>query len=162
MKKLLIVAVVAFLFGCDSPTEGNDATPVAEPNPVTDWGNLTRVADTYEFMIPTATINDFIELGQIAATPGAVCVVLWETTTRALVTCRSLEMEGQWPADCTVNADATVSCPYVNSVPVYSLLAVGIIRTLTPQEAGLADEIRRQTYCTAPRLDLSIPPCTIS
>jgi len=162
MKKLIVLlTVVILLAGCD--LLGNNSTTNTTPTPaVTTWGNMIPVANTYELTATTLTLDDYIAYGQVAATTNAICAVIWETATSVFASCRNVTSDGQWPATCTVNTDATVSCGLVNTATLYFLSAMGASRTLTVEEAELADEIRRVTYCDAPRRDGSASPCVIS
>lgn len=165
MKKYFLLLIVVFLLsGCELFTGSSGSTNEtgAVVNPNVEWLNLTPVADTYEFAVPPGGLDDFVNLGQMAATSEAVCIVLWSTATQAYAACRNLTDDGQWPATCTTDPlTALVDCPNVVGTASYYVLSMGPSRTLTGPEAELADEIRRKTYCSAPRMDASPSPCTI-
>ena len=163
MKRLILVLMVVFLSACDLLTgAGGSNTELPPPPPIVyEWSNLVKVANTYDYAPPLATLDDFLAIGQIAATPDAVCIVVWETTTRAYAGCRNTASDGQWPSGCIVNTDETVTCTTYGSIAFFFMESLGSARTLTIAEAELADEIRRKTKCDAPRLDLSVDPCTV-
>lgn len=163
MKKLFVVLTVAlFATGCDLFSgAGGTVTKTPPPPVVSEWGNMVRVADTYDYAPPPVTLDQIIALGQIAATPSAVCVVVWQTANTVYAGCRNTESDGQWPAGCIADAvTGIVTCSEYGSVSFFFLSALGPARTLTTAEAELADEIRRKTICTAPRVDGSGNPCT--
>lgn len=164
MKRLWVLFLLVFLLiGCDS-NSGTGGTHAEAPPPaplVTTWGNMVKVANTYDYAPPPATLDDFLAIGQIAATDAAVCIVLWTTATSAYAGCRNTASDGQWPAGCVENVDATVTCTGYGSIMFFFLAALGPSRTLTVAEAELADEIRRKTKCDAPRLDLSVNHCLV-
>lgn len=167
MKRLataLVIIGLALLSGCDLlPTSGGSVTKAGPvPTPVTEWGNMVRVADTYSYAPPPADIFQFVDLGIVGATSDAVCIVLWMDAVTAYASCRNTTSDGQWPATCSAGVDNIVSCSSVSSVGLYFASALGPARTLTLEEAELADEIRRQSYCIADRLDGSGSPCVIS
>lgn len=165
MKQLSILTLVMALFlsGCDllGGAGGTSVSPTTVPTPVTTWGNMTKVANTYDYSAPMATIDDFMRIGIVGATPSEMCIVVWESATRAYAICRNLADNGQWPATCAINTDSTVSCGVVSDVATYFMTAAGVTRTLTVPEAELADEVRRQSYCVGERLDGSPNPCAI-
>lgn len=168
MKTFFSIILVTFLLaGCDmfGGSSNSNSTSVTKP-PVTaqvEWGNMIRIADTYELSPSPAGTGDFLALGQVGATSEAMCVVLWNTATQAFAACRSLALDGQWPTTCTTDPTSyLVTCPTIDTVGTFYMKAYGGTRTLSPAEAELADEIRRKTYCSAPRLDGSSSPCTIS
>lgn len=159
----LILLAVALLSACEIGGNGSTTSITATPAPDVEWGNLVAVANTYEYSQPSASLEDFLALGQVAATKEAMCTILWYTATHAYAGCLNIADNGQWPATCSVNElSGHPNCTDVGSIAWYAFLAMGPSRALTVAEARLADEIRRQTYCTAPRLDGSGNPCVIS
>lgn len=161
---MALVLGLVLLSGCDllSGPGGSVTKAGAAPVPVTEWGNMVRVADTYTYTPPPADVFQFIDLGIVGATSDAVCVVLWLDAGTAYAGCRNTASDGQWPSACASGADSVVSCSSVSSVNLYFASALGAARSLTIQEAELADEIRRRSYCIADRLDGSASPCVIS
>lgn len=162
MKILTLILMLTALIAC-SDKGGGGFFESGQENPVETaaWLNLTQVADTYTYQPASATLDEFISFGQVGATADAMCLVLWESASKAYAACRNLTDDGQWPVNCSENADTTVSCSGTSGVALYFAVSLGPPRTITTHEAELADEIRRDTYCTAPRLDGSGSPCVL-
>lgn len=158
MKKLILMAVLLVLSACYND---NGNMSIEEESAVYHWDNLYKVTDTssYSYASPNYTLEDFISLAQVAATPNTVCGVLWKTTSVSSGVCRVTSIDGQWPSECISITDGSVSCGMIQSVPFFALSALGAPRDFTIEETSLIDEIQRQTYCTAPRLDGSASPC---
>jgi len=164
MKRLIILLLAVTLMGCDLIGGSSSSTTTVAPKLAeVTWTNMVPVANTYDISSVILTLEDYINYGKVGATSNVICVVVWETSTSALASCRNITLDGQWPATCTANElSGSVNCGEVVGTVPYFISAMGESRTLSVEEAELADEIRRKTYCTAPRRDASTNPCVIS
>lgn len=163
MKIFASLLLVLFLTSCSDEADNlpNKEDPVA-PEPVLEWSNMTRVADTYEIGPVNATMTQWLLFSVVGATNETICAVIWETSTRAAAACRDLIEDGQWPITCSISVYPLVECPEVLSPVDFWMRSGQTVRVLTAPEAELADELRRKSRCTATRLDGSDSPCQVS